>query len=71
MCKVWYELLISDEFIEYFSDENNRFYSVEDNKVVLEPMFQKYKDIIHGITCFIDSKTQIYSRYLRLIAVPS
>ncbi len=50
MCKVWYELLISDEFIEYFSDENNRFYSVKDNKVVLEPMFQKYKDIIYGIT---------------------
>ena len=48
--KKWYEVLIRDEFIDYFSNEKNTFYKVIDGREILEPQFDKFKEIIIGIT---------------------
>ena len=48
--KKWYEVLIRDEFIDYFSNEKNDFYKVVDGIEILEPQFEKFKDIVLGIT---------------------
>lgn len=48
--KKWYEVLIRDEFVDYFCNEENTFYKVIDGKEILEPKFEKFKDIISGIT---------------------
>lgn len=48
--KKWYEILIRQDFIDYFSNENNTFYKEIDGRKILEPQFQKFKDIIYGLT---------------------
>ena len=48
--KKWYEVLIRDEFVDYFSNEKNKFYKVIDGREILEPQFDKFKEIIIGIT---------------------
>lgn len=48
--KKWYEVLIRDEFVDYFCNEENAFYKVIDGREFLEPQFKKFKEIIHGIT---------------------
>ena len=48
--KKWYEVLIRDEFIDYFSNEENTFYKVIDGREILEPQFKRFKEIIIGIT---------------------
>ena len=46
---MWYEMLIKDEFIEYFSNDNNVFYTVENGKDILAPTFLRFSNIIAGI----------------------
>ncbi len=47
----WYEVLIEDRFMEYFSNKENKFYHLDEEGLpVLEPMFLQYKQIISGIT---------------------
>lgn len=48
--KEWYEVLIRDEFIDYFSKENNVFYKTVWESKILEPQFEKFKAIISCIT---------------------
>lgn len=48
----WYDLLITDEFIDYFSKDNNTYYVDFKNKweYVPQPLFKKFADTVTGIT---------------------
>ncbi len=46
---MWYDMLIQDEFIEYFSNDNNVFYTIENDKEILAPTFLRFSNIINGI----------------------
>lgn len=46
----WYEPLIKKEFIDYFSNEKNNFYTVIDGQVIKDAMFENFSDIVIGIT---------------------
>lgn len=48
-CSKWYEVLIREEFIDYFSDENNKFYFVVDGEEIKEPLFENFGYVISGI----------------------
>ena len=47
---MWYDIFIEDEFINYFSDENNTFTTTENGKQVLAPTFFKFASIVRGVT---------------------
>lgn len=47
---MWYEILIEDEFIDYFGNDDNIFYIIENEKKVLAPTFSRFADIVHGLT---------------------
>ena len=47
---MWYEILVADEFIDYFSNDNNVFFTVENEKEILAPTFMRFRKIIYGIT---------------------
>ena len=47
---MWYEILIDDEFLDYFSNDNNIFFTTEGEKRVLAPTFLRFRHIIYGIT---------------------
>lgn len=46
----WYDILVRDEFIDYFSDESNEFYRTCDGEVKYAPQFKRFCDVIYGIT---------------------
>ena len=47
----WYEVLIEDRFMEYFSNKENEFYHLDEKgRTILEPMFLQYRCIIMGMT---------------------
>ena len=46
----WYESMISEEFVDYFCDENSKFYEICDDKVVYMPLFNKFRNTILEIT---------------------
>lgn len=46
----WYEILIKKEFVDYFSNEENNFYKVIDDKIIKDTMFQNFSDVVNGIT---------------------
>jgi len=48
--KMWYEILIRDEFVDYFSNKNNVFNNTVGDENKPEPQLKKFKDIILGIT---------------------
>lgn len=47
---MWYEILLDDEFINYFGNDNNVFFTIEDGKEVLAPTFLRFSKIIYGVT---------------------
>ena len=47
---MWYNILIEDEFIDYFSDESNTFTITENGQTVLAPIFARFADIVRGVT---------------------
>ena len=47
---MWYEILIADEFIDYFSNDNNVFFTVENEKEILAPTFMRFRKIVLGVT---------------------
>lgn len=47
---MWYKIFIEDEFINYFSDENNTFTIIENGQKVLAPTFARFADIVAGVT---------------------
>lgn len=66
--KEWYEVLIRDEFIDYFSNENNVFYKTVGESKILEPQFEKYKAIIICITKaaeFGKEPSEFYERVMK------
>lgn len=46
----WYETLIKKEFIDYFSNEQNSFYKVVEDKIIKDDIFQNFSDVVSGIT---------------------
>ena len=47
----WYDVLAEDRFLEYFSNQENEFYHLnEDGNPVLAPTFLEYKHIVRGMT---------------------
>ena len=46
----WYEMLIDQKFIDYFSNEENIFYTKINDKIVKAPMFENFSDVVDGIT---------------------
>ena len=48
----WYDLLITDEFIDYFSNDNSIYYTDFKNRVEYtpQPIFKKFIDTVIGIT---------------------
>ena len=48
----WYDLLITDEFINYFSNDNSIYYSDFKSKseYTPQPLFRKFWDPVTGIT---------------------
>ena len=48
----WYDLLITKEFIDYFTNENSVFYTAVDGrqKYDPQPLFRKFRDTVTGIT---------------------
>ena len=47
---MWYDILIDNEFIEYFSDESNTFTIIENDQKLLAPTFSRFADIVTGLT---------------------
>lgn len=47
---MWYKILVEDEFIEYFSDENNIFTVLKDGEKEMAPMFARFRDAVTGVT---------------------
>ena len=47
---MWYDILIDNEFIEYFSNESNTFTVVENDQKVLAPTFSRFAHIVLGLT---------------------
>lgn len=45
----WYEILIEDEFINFFTDPNMQLYVSADKKVP-HYLFDKFREIVHGMT---------------------
>ena len=45
----WYEILIDDEFVDYFSNDDNIFFVLENGNRVLAPTFSRYMDIVIGV----------------------
>ena len=46
----WYELLITDEFITYFSNPENEFYTKMDKDIEYAPLFMKFDNTIEAMT---------------------
>ena len=46
----WYEPLIWDEFIEYFSDSSTSYYDIVFGKRVCDEMFINYRETVLGLT---------------------
>ena len=48
----WYDLLITDEFIDYFCNGSNIYYTDFKNKweYIPQPLFKKFADTVDGIT---------------------
>lgn len=48
----WYDLLITDEFIDYFCNESNIYYTDFKNEweYTPQPLFKKFCDTVKGIT---------------------
>lgn len=46
----WYELLITDEFIAYFSNPENEFYKKVDKEIKYAPLFFKFYNTIEAMT---------------------
>lgn len=49
----WYDLLITDEFVDYFSDDSNIFYTKKDNAehgYTPQSIFAKFVDTVNAIT---------------------
>lgn len=51
----WYETLIKKEFIDYFSNEENSFYTVMDDQVIKDSIFNYFSDVVSGITMALNS----------------
>ena len=47
---MWYDILIDNEFIEYFSNESNTFTIIENGQKLLAPTFSRFYDIVTGLT---------------------
>lgn len=48
----WYDLLITNEFLDYFNNEGNAFYKAKNDgrEYIPEPLFKKFADTVSGIT---------------------
>ena len=47
---MWYEILVADEFISYFSNDNNIFFTKESEEEILAPTFLRFRNIVGGVT---------------------
>lgn len=47
---MWYEIFVDDEFLDYFGNDNNVFFTIEDGKEVLAPTFLRFRKIVSGVT---------------------
>lgn len=47
---MWYEIFIDEEFLNYFGNDNNAFFTMEDEKTVLAPTFLRFRHIVYGVT---------------------
>lgn len=45
----WYEILVEDEFVEFFTDPNMQLY-VSANKQIPHHLFNEFREIVHGMT---------------------
>ena len=64
---MWYDILIDNEFIEYFSNESNTFTIIENGQKLLAPTFSRFADIVTGLTyaCTLSNIKQSSMDYLR------
>lgn len=48
----WYDLLVTDEFVDYFSNDNNVYYEYIDDKGKYkpQPLFEKFIGLVNEIT---------------------
>ena len=46
----WYEPLIWEEFIKYFSDPSTSYFEIIDGKRVCDKMLLNYYDVVNGLT---------------------
>ena len=47
---MWYEIFVDDEFINYFSNDNNIFFTIENDEEFLAPTFSRFSKIVYGVT---------------------
>ena len=47
---MWYDILIDNEFVEYFSNESNTFTTIKNGEKVLAPTFARFANIVAGVT---------------------
>ncbi len=46
----WYEPLIWNEFIDYFSDGSTTYFQIDNGKRVCDEMLLNYYDVVNGLT---------------------
>lgn len=47
---MWYKVFIDDDFLNYFSNDDNVFYTVEGDEEILAHMFSRFRDVLEGAT---------------------
>ena len=47
---MWYDILVKDEFINYFCDDNNVFFTIENGEEILAPTFLRFRKIVGGVS---------------------
>ena len=47
---MWYDSLLQDKYIDYFSNDNNTFTFIENGEVRLAPLFKEFKDLVIYLT---------------------
>lgn len=60
----WYEPLIWEEFIEYFSEPSTSYFDIIDGNRVCDEMFLNYYDVVHGLTMAYNAMKFKYQRHV-------
>jgi len=62
----WYDLLITDEFIDYFCNDINVYYTDFKDKweYIPQPLFKKFTDTVNGITYAFSVRFSPYAESL-------